>query len=128
MAPNYDIVADNDQEFKDLSHGEKNLIDMIFRMSTVDVLSNFKPDLNLFFIIDTPEEGLDLAFYNRFQPLLKDFISRHIDNGYFIVITSCERDFVDGLNPDKFRLENLLEKSSNSRPFQIHQLKLQKFL
>ncbi|MHA2362718.1 MAG: hypothetical protein ACXAC7_02075 [Candidatus Hodarchaeales archaeon] len=126
LAPNYSIISEDGQIFKDLSHGEKNLTDMIFRMSVIDVLLELKPS-NLFFIVDTPEEGLDAAFYKRFQPLLNEFIKKHATER-FIVLTSCERDFVDELSSDNFRLENLLIKSTNSRPFQVRQLKLLKFL
>lgn len=127
LASDYEVTAEDGQEFKDLSHGEKNLTDMIFRMAVVDVLSEEQPDLNLFFIVDTPEEGLDAAFHQRLSPVLNDFV-RNNARKRFIALTSCERDFVDNLSPEIFKLENLLEKSANSRPFQVKQLSLLKFL
>ena len=110
-----------------MSHGEKNITDIIFRMAIIDALKELDPTLNLFLLIDTPEEGLDQAFHTRFQPILFEFIKLH-EQTNLNVLTSCERAFVDSLSSKYFRLENLLEKSSNSRPFQVKQLKLVQFL
>ena len=96
-------------------------------MAVLDSLLELDQNLNVFLIIDTPEEGLDAAFHKRFQPILFDFVRQHIENN-LIVLTSCERDFVDSLDSNYFRLENLLIKSSNSRPFQVTQLKLMQFM
>ena len=126
LTPSFDIVAEDNQEFKHLSHGEKNITDILFRMAVFDVLKDLKPDQNLFFLIDTPEEGLDAAFYKRFQTVFIDFVKNHKNN--LIVFTSCEREFVDNLDSNIFRLENLLIKSSNSRPFQVKQLSLLQFI
>ncbi len=126
LTPSFDILSEDDQEFKHLSHGEKNITDIIFRMAVFDTLLEFKPDQKLFFIIDTPEEGLDAAFYKRFQIVFVDFVQQHKNN--LIVFTSCERDFIDRLDQKIFRLENLLIKSSNSRPFQVKQLSLLQFI
>jgi hypothetical protein len=123
----YEVLADDGQEFKHLSHGEKNITDIIFRMALIDSLKEFNPSLNLFLIIDTPEEGLDAAFHKRFQPILFEFVKQHHGSN-LNVLTSCEREFVDSLSKKYFRLENLLIKSSNSRPFQIKQLTLMQFL
>ena len=126
LTPSFDILSEDEQEFKHLSHGEKNITDIIFRMAVFDTLKEFNPNQKLFFIIDTPEEGLDAAFYKRFQALFVDFVKNHKNN--LIVFTSCERDFVDKLDSKLFRLENLLIKSSNSRPFQVKQLSLLQFI
>ena len=126
LTSSFDILSEDEQEFKHLSHGEKNITDIIFRMAVFDVLEEFNPKQRLFFIIDTPEEGLDAAFYKRFQNLFIDFVKNHKEN--LIVFTSCERDFIDKLDSKLFRLENLLIKSSNSRPFQVKQLSLMQFV
>ena len=128
LSPNYNILADDGQEFRDLSHGEKNLLDIAFRLAVIEVLYN--RNIPVFLLIDTPEEGLDKAFYTRLQNLLKDYIIGFINAGKrpFIVITSSELEFVDNLNPKYFRVENLLLKSSNTRPFQAKQLKLTSFV
>jgi DNA repair exonuclease SbcCD ATPase subunit len=126
LTTSFDIVAEDGQEFRHLSHGEKNITDILFRMAVFDVLINLRPDQNLFFIIDTPEEGLDAAFYKRFQNVFIDFVNEN--KNILIALTSCERDFVDNLDPKLFRIENLLIKSSNSRPFQVKQLSLLQFV
>ena len=126
LTPSFDILSEDDQEFKHLSHGEKNITDIIFRMSVFDTLKEFNPNHELFFIIDTPEEGLDAAFYKRFQNVFIDFVKNHKNN--LIVFTSCEREFIDKLDSKLFRLENLLIKSTNSRPFQVKQLSLLQFV
>lgn len=126
LGPNFELIADDGQEFKHLSHGEKNITDIIFRMAIIDSLKEADPELNLFLIIDTPEEGLDDAFHKRFQHVLFEYVKIH--KGNLVVLTSCDREFVDSLESEHFRLENLLIKSSNSRPFQVKQLKLIQFL
>ncbi|MFV2015782.1 MAG: hypothetical protein ACC656_10160, partial [Candidatus Heimdallarchaeota archaeon] len=127
LTPSFEVIADDGQSFKHMSHGEKNITDIIFRMAVLDSLLETDQNLNVFLIIDTPEEGLDAAFHKRFQPILFDFVKQH-NKSNLIVLTSCERDFVDSLDPNYFRLENLLIKSSNSRPFQVTQLKLMQFM
>lgn len=126
LTPSFEILSEDEQEFKHLSHGEKNITDIIFRMAVFDVLEEFNPNQKLLFIIDTPEEGLDAAFYKRFQTTFIDFVKSH--KGNLIVFTSCEREFIDKLDSKIFRLENLLIKSSNSRPFQVKQLSLLQFV
>ena len=126
ITPSFDILSEDDQEFKHLSHGEKNITDIIFRMAVFDVLEEFNPNQKLLFIIDTPEEGLDAAFYKRFQTAFIEFVKNH--KGNLIAFTSCEREFIDNLDSKIFRLENLLIKSSNSRPFQVKQLSLLQFV
>lgn len=121
-----DLVAEDGQEFRHLSHGEKNLTDILFRMAVFDVLEDFHQNQKLLFLIDTPEEGLDAAFFNRFKSVFIDFVKNHKND--LIVFTSCERDFIDKLDTKLFRLENLLIKSSNSRPFQVKQLSLLQFI
>ena len=95
-------------------------------MAVFDTLKECNSKRKLFFIIDTPEEGLDAAFYKRFQDVFIDFVKQHKND--LIVFTSCEREFIDKLDSKLFRLENLLIKSSNSRPFQVKQLSLLQFI
>ena len=122
----FEILSEDNQEFKHLSHGEQNITDIIFRMAVFDTLKQCNSKRKLFFIIDTPEEGLDAAFYKRFQDVFIDFVKQHKND--LIVFTSCEREFIDKLDSKLFRLENLLIKSSNSRPFQVKQLSLLQFI
>ena len=122
----FEILSEDNQEFKHLSHGEQNITDIIFRMAVFDTLKECNSKRKLFFIIDTPEEGLDAAFYKRFQDVFIDFVKQHKND--LIVFTSCEREFIDKLDSKLFRLENLLIKSSNSRPFQVKQLSLLQFI
>ena len=128
LSPNYSILADDGQEYRDLSHGEKNLLDIAFRLAVIEVLN--KRNIAVFLMIDTPEEGLDKAFHTRLQNVLQEYVKEtaHSERRPFIVITTSEPEFVNNLNLKYFRIEDLLTKSSNTRPFQAKQLKLTNFV
>ncbi|MHA1990559.1 MAG: hypothetical protein ACW981_10010 [Candidatus Hodarchaeales archaeon] len=127
LTPNYDIIADDAQNFTDLSFGEKNLLELAFRLAVIEVLHS--KGIPMFFSIDTPEESLDIAYNSRIAKILENFAKKISNSKHkFFVVATSSKEFTDNLDTKVFRVENLLNKSLNTKPFQVKQLALTKFI
>ncbi|OLS25916.1 MAG: hypothetical protein HeimC3_11900 [Candidatus Heimdallarchaeota archaeon LC_3] len=127
LTPSYGVISEDNQIFSDLSFGEKNLLDLAFRMAVIEILHS--KGIPILFNIDTPEESLDIAMSTIVSNLLNNLVKKLSGSKHrFIVIATSSKDFVENLDSSVYRVENLLKKSLNVRKIQFKQLSLAKFI
>src|SRR5204862_120950 len=79
----------------EVSESQRFFIDQAFRMALITLFSNLNDDSNTFFIVETPEGSLDLAYERNVADMYLDFAKL----GHTIIVTSNlnSSNFLQGL-------------------------------
>lgn len=109
--------------FEHLSHGEKNLLEIAYRLSLLEMSLQKKTIDEGFLILETPEEALDITYRESLWRILSSVKGRKLK----LIVTTSDRDSLMKLKPSISTVSDLVNVSTSVSKQQEKQLKLTEF-
>jgi DNA repair exonuclease SbcCD ATPase subunit len=109
--------------FEHLSHGEKNLLEIAYRLSLIEIALQKKTIEEGFLILETPEEALDITYRDN----LAKIFSSVKESKLKLIVTTSDRDSIMKLKPSISTVTDLVKMSTFVSKQQEKQLRLTEF-
>ena len=107
--------------FDHLSHAEKNLLEIAYRLSVIEIALQKKTIDEGFLILETPEEALDITYRDNLAKILSGV------KGVKLLVTTSDQSTITKLKPRISVISDLVKVSTFVSKQQEKQLRLTEF-